>query len=62
MPPIEANETGVLFAMGVENGSNREFETSNWAGVKHYECTVGIDCNTETIPYRLHVASMVKAR
>ena len=57
IPGLTPDGEGVLFSIGELDASNLDFEEDGWEGVADFECTVGIDCDTEKFPMRLHAPS-----
>ncbi|MGI9570780.1 MAG: hypothetical protein ACR2PH_13850 [Desulfobulbia bacterium] len=49
-PAIEVGADGVLFAIGVVDEDVTEFQQFDWEGIKDYECTVGVDCESKNFP------------
>lgn len=49
-PAIEVGSDGVLFAIGVVDGDVSEFQQFDWEGIKDYECTVGVNCDSKNFP------------
>ena len=58
-PAIEVGSDGVLFAIGVKDGDRSEFQEFDWEGIKYYECTVGVNCESRNFPARLLRMSVV---
>ena len=46
----------VIFEIGQEDKSDREFRASGWRGHPEYSCIVGVDCSTEAFPKELYRA------
>jgi hypothetical protein len=53
---VSVSESKVLFAIGQEDKSDREFRSSGFMGSTEYRCRVGVDCSTETFPAYLNRA------
>ncbi len=47
----------VIFAIGKEDKSDREFRSSGFKGHPEYRCRVGVDCSTKAFTRRLHRAT-----
>jgi hypothetical protein len=46
----------VIFEIGQEDKSDREFRLSGLSGIKEYRCRIGVDCSTEAFPAYLILA------
>ena len=46
----------VIFEIGQEDNSDREFRRSGWMRHTEYSCIVGVDCSTEAFPRYLNRA------
>ncbi len=54
---LSPDSDGVIFSIGEANRDRNEFKGRSWTGVSVFECTVGIDCDADRFPMRLHTAS-----
>lgn len=52
--PSDTDQPVVIFAIGQEDKSDREFRSSGLGGITEYRCRVGVDCSTETFPAYLN--------
>ncbi len=51
----------VVFKIGQEDKSNREFKRTGFKGVHEFNCTAGIDCTVGAFPKRLYRMSAVQS-
>jgi len=52
----DTDQPVVIFAIGQEDKSDREFRSSGFTGITEYRCRVGVDCSTEAFPEYLNRA------
>ena len=50
----------MIFAIGQEDKSYREFNARGFKGQSEYTCRVGVDCSSETFPRRLYFPPISK--
>jgi hypothetical protein len=57
-PAIDADQNGILFSIGREDGLRIEYQQSGWQGIHEYECTIGVDCEKmRSFPSHLYAVS-----
>ena len=50
----EADTGTIIFEIGIINQSISDFPANGFNGVDDYECTVSVDCSTETFPVHMY--------
>ena len=53
--PSTADKRVIIFKIGQEDQSDREFRSSGWAGQEEYACRIGADCTDDKFPAELLV-------
>lgn len=54
----DTRRENVLFALGTVDQSMSDFTGTGYANIEKYECTVGVDCSTETFPPQMYKPSI----